>query len=276
MDVTTAISERLRSIVGQNAFRKDMPNYTTTLANNFVAGALDDEVRSDFSAGDGGELEGDPPKMCAAHSSSALALNAFRPFRAHPERLVLAGLQGFTQANFEKKLPTGLLGNPPNLDFVACGPTGVVAVESKFTEMLGAKRAKFAASYEGAIRRLAGPAWSDVYRSLLADPRRFRHLDAAQLVKHYLGIRHSLAEAEGSRVLMYVFWEPTNAADIPVFVRHRQELEEFAESVADAEVAFHSVSYSILWDQWEAESQWVGMAEHVASLRQRYELSVPL
>ena len=75
---------------------------------------------------------------------------------------------------------------------------------------------------------------------------------------------------------MYVFWEPSNAADLPVFVRHRQELEEFAESVADADVAFHSVSYSILWDQWEAESQWVGMAEHVASLRQRYELSVPL
>jgi len=32
MDVTTAISELLRSIVGQNAFRKDMPNYKVTAA----------------------------------------------------------------------------------------------------------------------------------------------------------------------------------------------------------------------------------------------------
>jgi restriction endonuclease-like protein len=275
-DVTAAISTRLRSLVGPDAMRPDMPNYAMALSNNFVAGALDEDTQSDFSAGDGGELEGDPPKMCAAHSSSALALNAFRPFRVHPERLSLVGLSGFTQTYFEKKLPTGLLGNPPNLDFVASGPAGVVAVESKFTETLSAKRAKFAASYEGAIARLAGPAWSDLYRSLLGDPSRFKHLDAAQLVKHYLGMRNSLRDAEGRLVLMYVFWEPTNWSDGPAFVQHRRELDEFAECVRDGDVAFLSMSYSSLWDQWEVESDWDRIGEHVTSLRERYELPVPL
>jgi restriction endonuclease-like protein len=275
MDVTTAISTHLRSILGPDAMRRDMPNYTRTLSDSFVAGALDEDTRSDFSSGDGGELEGDPPKMCAAHSSSALALNAFRPFRSHPERLKLVGLEGFTQAKFEKKLPTGLLGNPPNLDFVVRGPAGVVAVESKFTEVLGAKRAKFAASYEGAVARLAGPAWTDLYRSLRDDPSRFRHLDAAQLVKHYLGVRNSLVDAKGELVLMYVFWEPKNAADSAVFVRHRREVEEFGGSVRDGNVTFHSISYSRLWDRWEEESDWDGMGDHVSALRARYELVVP-
>lgn len=77
--VITAISARLRSIVGSDALRKDMPNYTTALAHNFIGRVLDEDVRADFSKGSGGELEGDPPEMCAAHSSSALAVNAFAP-----------------------------------------------------------------------------------------------------------------------------------------------------------------------------------------------------
>ncbi len=274
--VKAAISERLRTIAGPDAMRLDMPNYTRSLPQNFLAGKLDKDIRSDFSGGDGGELGGDPPKMCAAHSSSALAVNAFGPFRSHPERLILAGLDGFTQANFEKKLPTGLLGTPPNLDFVASGGAGVVAIESKFTEVLGAKKAKFAASYEGAIDRLAEPAWREVYRSLLADPARFTRLDAAQLVKHYLGMRHSLAQSEGRQVLVYLYWEPTNARDSHVFSQHRREVEEFAKALEGSEVRFHSLRHSSLWTQWEAGCEWNGIGQHVASLRQRYELALPL
>lgn len=242
---------------------------TITLRRNAAAGG------SRWQGG-AGLLVDEDEEMCATHSSSALAVNAFAPFRSHPERLTLAGLAGFTQANFENKLPTGLLGNPPNLDFVARGPVGVVAVESKFTEMLGAKKAKFASSYEGAIDRLAEPGWRDAYRSLLAGPSRFKRLDAAQLVKHYLGMRHSLGEAVGSQVLMYVFWEPTNAADIGVFGQHRHEVEEFAGELEGSEVRFHALSYASLWDEWEARCEWDGIGEHVARLRERYELAVPV
>jgi hypothetical protein len=70
-DVKRAIADRLGSIVGPDALRQDFPHYTRALTQNFVAEDLGEDVRADFFAGDGGELEGDPPKMCAAHSSSA-------------------------------------------------------------------------------------------------------------------------------------------------------------------------------------------------------------
>ena len=207
--VREAILDRFRSLPGSPPLRDAHPSYTQTPSENLLKG-LREEVLDDFSAGDGGELEGDPPKFCAVHSSSALAANAFGPFGLHPERLSLAGLSGFTETKFEKKLPTGLQGIPPNLDFFASGPEGTVAVESKFTEVLGKKTAKFRTSYSEAIERLAEPAWSDVYQSLVRDPTRFTHLDAAQLVKHYLGMRNSLVEHSRPQALVYVFWEPRN------------------------------------------------------------------
>ena len=88
-------------------------------------------------------------------------------------------------------------------------------------------------------------------------------------------MRHSLPQVEGTQVLMYVYWEPTNAADSRVFSQHRGEVEEFTNAVEVSEVRFHAVSYARLWDQWEADCDWDGIGEHVASLRERYELAVP-
>ena len=101
-DVRTAILDRLRSLPDSPPFRDDHPSYTQTPSQNLLTG-LPEEILDDFAAGDGGELEGDPPKFCAAHSSSALAANAFGAFRLHPERLTLAGLRGFTETRFEKR-----------------------------------------------------------------------------------------------------------------------------------------------------------------------------
>ena len=89
IDVREAILDRFRSIPDPPSFRDDYPSYTRTPSQNLFPG-LSDEILDDFAGGDGGELEGDPPKFCAAHSSSALAANAFGPFRFSKER-VLAG-----------------------------------------------------------------------------------------------------------------------------------------------------------------------------------------
>ena len=44
-------------------------------------------------------------KFCAVHSSCALAVNCFAPFKVDPSRLRLLGKQGASNVEFEKKLP---------------------------------------------------------------------------------------------------------------------------------------------------------------------------
>lgn len=268
------ILKRFRMASGPTKLRDRPETYTVNPEDNLVAG-LPAEILQDFTAGSGGELEGDLPKFCAVHSSSALAANSFGPMRLEPSSFSLGGVSGFEDARFEHQLPTGLLGTPPNLDFVAWGPGGTVAVESKFTEVLSPKVAKFAASYSGAVERLADSAWEAMFESLREEPRRFRHLDAAQLVKHYLGMRNTLRDATGEVALIYAFWEPANAAAVPVFEAHRAEVAEFAAAVSESTIRFIPISHSELWSEWEASSTWRPLAEHLGVLRTRYEWALP-
>ena len=197
-------------------------------------------------------------------------MNTFAPCRREPERLTIAGRSGFTFASFEKKLRTGLGGTPPNLDFYAIGPEAVVAVESKFTEVLSRKAANFSESYEKAVAGLADTRWVEMYRSLCAEPGRFNYLDAAQLVKHYLGIRHSLAEEQAPKALVYLFWEPRNWTGVKSYSQHRAEVLEFSMAVAGGEVEFTAMSYHELWDSWQELGAWKGDEARLEYLRERY------
>ena len=93
------------------------------------------DFEADLRQGDGNELAG---KFRAAHSSSALTVNVFAPFKSDISALCLAGKSGFETLHFERKCPHGLVGRrAPNLDVVAMGPNGIVAIESKCLEPLG-------------------------------------------------------------------------------------------------------------------------------------------
>jgi hypothetical protein len=119
----------------------------TKIDNNLLPSFKLSQFESDFCSGAGGELE---DKMRAPFSSSALVVNHFSPFKSHEPQLRINGLSDF-QANtlrFEAKCPTGLKGTPPHLDVLITAPTHVLAIESKCTEHLGIKLAKFAQSYE--------------------------------------------------------------------------------------------------------------------------------
>jgi hypothetical protein len=187
----------------------------------------------------------------------------------------LAGCSDFNESQFERKCSTGLGGRKPNLDFVATGPKAIVAVESKFLEIIRTvKPAEFRQSYESVIRTNAEPAWQGMYYALLDDPVKFIHLDAAQLVKHYLGIRNTFRDCQAAKVLVYLFWEPTNAEDISEFREHRREVTSFSGIVEGSEIRFIALSYSELWRYWSKESHWSGSLGHIESLKQRYELSI--
>jgi hypothetical protein len=87
-------------------------------------------IISDLSAGAGCELDS---KLRVAHSSAALAINKFGPWRIDPSTLQVGGVRGFHGLKFEATCPTGLGGTPPHLDLIAEGEV-LVAVESKCTE----------------------------------------------------------------------------------------------------------------------------------------------
>jgi hypothetical protein len=183
--------------------------------------------------------------------------------------LSVAGISGFTSLQFEYACSVGVRGTAPHLDLVARTSDAVLGIESKCTEYLQPKVAAFAEAYERVHDIRRDSAWF----SLVTDGAlrgRFAHLDAAQLVKHYLGLAHAFPT--GSVLLLYLFWEPLNAADFKMFHSHREELEEFSRIVAGDRVVFRFQSYPELWTEWSEGG--APTKAHVARLEARYRVRI--
>ena len=294
-----AAADQLKGLKPADVFRSDRHLYVRKSADNLIPGITLADFEQELRGGDGNELDDityksgqtRPAKFCATYSSSALAVNTFAPFKTHPDALTLAGIGGFTQPpKFEGKCPNGLFeanGNPsrsPNLDVLAFAGDTVVAVESKFLEPLSKKRQelspKYVAPFVGAAdaQPVAEPEWTEMYTRvsrMATYPKEdlpYTHLDAAQLVKHYLGLKVSYPQQK--RVLVYLYWEPTNAGGIDACKRHRDEVQDFARRVAGCDTTFIPMSYPDLWHEWETTSTWPGMPEHLARLRARYRFAI--
>ena len=175
------------------------------------------------------------------------------------------------QVHLEVECPTGLRGTPPTLDCVVDG-THVLAVESKCTETFSPHEAKFSGAYRELVTATAHRSWQEEFRRLTEDPRRYRHLDAAQLMKHYLGLRQRYG-GDRAVTLAYLFWEPTNADDVAACLIHAAEVREFARCVNDPRVQFLSTSYRALWEEWERPDMPQWLRDHAAALRMRYATS---
>jgi hypothetical protein len=264
-----ALAERLRT----TGILCDDRGYVGHPKENLLCPDAWPAIQGDLTHGAGDELgtsrAGVPPKFCAAHSSSALAANAFGPWRNDPRTLSVAAMSGFISLQFEYACSAGVRGTAPHLDVVARTSDAVLGIESKCTEYLQPKVAAFAEAYERIDDVRRDSAWF----SLITDGAlrgRFAHLDAAQLVKHYLGLAGAFPT--GSVVLLYLFWEPLNVADLKMFHSHRYELEEFSRIVAGDRVAFRFQSYPELWTEWGERG---GPAKaHVARLEARYRVRI--
>src|SRR4051812_35311957 len=79
--------------------------YVESIEENLLPGVERRDFESDLRQGNGNELAG---KFKAAHSSSALAVNCFAPFKKHSHDLMLLERSGFDPLRFEAKCPTGL------------------------------------------------------------------------------------------------------------------------------------------------------------------------
>jgi hypothetical protein len=227
-------------------------------------------VESQLRGKGGGELvrrRKAPPKLLAAHSSAALAANTFGPFLPDNRPVPIGGRSFDGDVALEHECRTPLRGTPPTLDLVVSG-NQVLAVESKCTEPFAAHSARFSDAYEAQMEKVHS-TWREEYRRLIEDPVRYRHLDAAQLIKHYLGLKSQYRDRPVT--LVYLYWVPTNAEEIAPCAIHAAEIQEFAARVLDPKLTFVSLTYSELWRGWSSPRQAKRLQQHAAALRTRYE-----
>jgi hypothetical protein len=275
--LTTSVDARARTALA-NALRRacgndgvDERGYAHRLEDNVFAGLSKANVlliRDEFGAGAGAELD---TKMRAAHSSSALAVNNFARWRNSADdlrHLRLAAAGPPDKLEFECQCHSGLRGIPPHLDLVLRGREGIVAVESKCTEQLVEHSAAFREAYREKIEAVAHQTWAAQYDALVGDASVYRYLNAAQLVKHYLGLKNTFPARQVT--LLYLFWEPLNGDELSIVREHRDEVARFARDLADPHVTFESRCYPELWDMWSRQPSPIWLSEHVENLRARY------
>ncbi|BDC48125.1 hypothetical protein F183_A04410 [Bryobacterales bacterium F-183] len=248
-----------------NGIAYDEKGYCDDWRANLQPGLPLDAIESDFRAGDGNELR---EKFCAAHSSACLAVNAFRRWRLDPSDLRLGGGCHFRTLRFEAKMHFGLR-RPANLDVLATADTTIVGIESKCLEWIRPKDACFSEAYEK-LRPIHGrTAWFDRLDALRANPGAYGHVDAAQLVKHALGLASTYPS--GDIQLWYVFWEPVNHSRWEQCGIHREQAHRLAADVAGDRVQLVPMSHLQLWEQWAQNS---AQSSSLQYLRSRYWIEV--
>jgi hypothetical protein len=258
-------------------------DYVVNLNDNLLSGVNPELFTADFAKGAGKELQWnvrfgnqEPPKMHAAHSSAALVVNTFGPWKQDPSLLILAGHTGFDTIRFEAKCPTGLSGLPPHLDVLgSLRKPRRVGVESKCTEFLSGHKTKFAPSYDSLTRLSSAKAYFDLIGPLRSSPGEYKHLDAPQLIKHALGLATCFPSE--SVTLLYLFWEPLNWERFIEFKSHREEIHKFANAVSGSPIQFMWMSYPELWATWASttneQPRWLNA--HITALKERYEFNLP-
>jgi hypothetical protein len=242
-------------------------------------------IRACYAAAPGNELESG--KFASLESSAALAANAFGPFLTRPADLPpLPGGPAWSWPAKSVRLEATLRlpwrgGRHPCLDALIETGVALIGVESKRYEPF---RAKADAPLSDAYWR---PVWGDamagykrVRDGLRDGDNPFARLDAAQLVKHALGLRTAVHRrgplADKRPVLLYLYAEPERWPDVRPVPRveieaHRAEVRDFAGIVSGAEVIFSACSYGELLSSWSAGPDAVTRA-HAAAIKTRFLL----
>jgi hypothetical protein len=231
--------------------------YTTGIADNLFK-SLNEKTKKELEGGDGGELKskaGQPAKIQALHSSSALGINLFDYWREESDLSLLfsacglsrAGSKLFGEILFEQKFPIDdRFQYSPNLDvvFFPSQPFKfkVFAIECKFTEAYSSRR------HGGLDQKYFtnGTVWENLSatkhlaQEISPDDSRFEYLHAAQLIKHILALNRKFCHSRYR--LLYLWYD---ALGEPGF-SHRQEVEQFTEVVRSDGVQFHAITYQEL------------------------------
>jgi hypothetical protein len=191
--------------------------------------------------------------MRALLSSSALAVNFFDVWRTEPKDKLAEALglpTPITQLSFEHKCLKYPVGpRSPNLDLELKLTDGRrVGVESKFAEPYRHSAAgpclsaKYFSGPEGRWDHVGLIRAQKLAGRLAAE---WEFLDAAQLLKHLLGLASETPEK--GTILLYLWYD----AATDEAARHQREITRFAEAVAGDPVAFRAVSYQDVFSKLE-------------------------
>jgi hypothetical protein len=242
-----------------------------------------DRIKACYARAPGAELRG---KFVSPESSAALVANSFGLFLERPE--LLKGLPDgpALQVDLEREVRFPWSGGRhPYLDVLIESANALIGIESKRYEPFRTpKPAVLSAAYQRPVWGESMRGYEAIRDLLGAEPLAFAHLDAAQLVKHALGLRTSV-ERQGVRyggkqpLLVYLYAEPLawpNSRVIPIEVheQHRREIERFAATVADDEVEFHPLTYEALLSCWRSSESEL-LRAHAQAIRQHFHLWAP-
>jgi hypothetical protein len=212
-------------------------------------------------------------RLSSPDSAAALAVNSFLPWRHATAELPLAGWIGFDAVQFDVRCPTGLRGTPPHLDLLALRVEVAVAVTVRCIEYLSRRKTSVAPSYDRLLAATPGlDPWRQQLDRLRREPRRYRHVDLGALIKFAVALGRTFPER--LTALLYLFWEPLDAARFEEFGRHRQELAELQEAVKEGRVTFAAVTFDAMWRDWAERGVPDWVADHVDRLRARYCVSI--
>ena len=228
--------------------------YTQKLNDNLFK-PLMVEVRNNFTQADGRELTGNPCKMQAVHSSSALSVIIFQYWKRINQVSAIAAACGFCSAdntssqgiNFEVKYPiSGKFSRSPNIDVVINNSPEsrfkIFAIECKFSE------AYYSRTHSGVSPKYIelNKVWDNMpnllklAKTISPNDNRFAHLHPAQLVKHILGLEEKFGKNKFR--LLYLWYDTIG----PESAKHHKEIEEFTKITKADGVYFHAMSYQDL------------------------------
>jgi hypothetical protein len=251
-----------------------------SFADSLVEGIDADAVRKVFETADSRDPDSRQPRLYAAHSDTMLLVNVFAPWLGDLAALELLGLRGFRELRFEVRLPPVAGESVSWLHALLIAPDGLVGIESGCTDFLSGHPVNFSDTLEGFWDRREENGWRREMRALQSGDSGYGRLDAARLVKQYMGLRLLLEAAAGEddrlppATLLYLYWEPLNSARFEECDEHHAEIRRFGQAVAGAEIAFAAMSYFDLWAEWARGTAPSWLAMHLTRLHQRYSFRI--
>jgi len=213
-------------------------------------------------------------KFANPQSSAALAVNGFGWFFERPALLpAFPGLENLdwppVQVQIERQMRFPWRGGRhPWLDAAIETQAMLIGVESKrYEPFRDRKSASLSEAYDRDVWGEGMERWCRMRDRLRSEPRFYRYLDAAQLVKHAFGLVTEGKRKGKQPVLLYLFAEPPDAGTATAFADHRREIDEFSDQVAGGQVRFGSCS----WAEWL--DTFTGDAEpHANAMRETFAI----
>ena len=160
-----------------------------------------------------------------------------------------------------------------HLDLMALRDDHVVGATARAVDYLKSKKSSISTAYDRALAETSGmEPWQAHLDDWRAGRARYRQVDLAALAKYATALCRTFPDRPST--LVYLYWEPLDAASYDDFRHHRHELATLAAAVEGARVDLVTQSFETLWRSWLDRGAPDWLSDHVERLRSRYAVSL--